>query len=105
MTIEDKLLLLRAGYTKAEIEAQATEQAAEPEQKPVEQAAEPEQKATEQAAEPEQSAPDWAAALQVSIEKLTKAVQHSNVLTDDMGEAVDTVTRAEKALAQYITGK
>ena len=94
MTLEDKLLLLRAGYTKAEIEAQATEQIAEPEQN-----------VTEQAAEPEQSTPDWAAALQASIEKLTKVVQQSNVLTDDMGEAVDTVTRAEKALAQYITGK
>ena len=94
MTVEDKLLLLKAGYTKEEIEGMTTEAPAE-------------QPAPEAPAEQgtDTDAPAWAVALQASIEKLTKATQSRNTQFDDMGDAVDTATRADKALAKYITGK
>ena len=90
MTIDDKILFLRAGYSKEEIESFET-QATAPE-------------AETQPAAPEK-APAWAAALQASIEKLVRVTQQGNVMTDDMGDAINTATSAEKALAKYLTGK
>ena len=90
MTIDDKILFLRAGYTKEEIESFETQPAA------------PE--AEMQPAAPEK-APAWALALQASIEKLVKVTQQGNIMSDDMGDAENTATSAEKALAKYLTGK
>ena len=103
MTIDDKLLLLKAGYTKEEIESMTPEAPAEHPalEAPAEQPA-PEAPA-EQGTDTD--VPAWAIALQASIEKLTKATQSRNTQFDDMGDAVDTATRADKALAKYITGK
>ena len=104
MTIDDKLLLLKAGYTKEEIECMTEPE--EPDEKPTPE--EPDEKpAPEAPAEQgtDTDVPAWAVALQASIEKLTKATQSRNTQFDDMGDAVDTATRADKALAKYITGK
>ena len=99
MTIDDKILFLRAGYTKEEIESFETQPAApEAETQP----AAPE--AEMQPAAPEK-APAWALALQASIEKLVKVTQQGNIMSDDMGDAENTATSAEKALAKYLTGK
>ena len=105
MTIDDKLLLLKAGYTKEEIEGMTAPEAPDEQTEPTEAPAE--QPAPEAPAEQgtDTDVPAWAVALQASIEKLTKATQSRNTQFDDMGDAVDTATRADKALAKYITGK
>ena len=95
MTIDDKLLLLKAGYTKEEIEGMTAPEA--PDEQPAPEAP------AEQGTDTE--VPAWAVALQASIEKLTKSTQSRNTQFDDMGDAIDTATRADKALAKYITGK
>ena len=97
MTIEDKLLLLKAGYTKEEIESMTPDAPEAPAEQPAPEAPAEQRTDTE--------VPAWAVALQASIEKLTKATQTRNTQFDDMGDAVDTATRADKALAKYITGK
>ena len=120
MTIDDKILFLRAGYSKEEIESfetqatapeaekQVTEetQATEPEAENKVTAPEAEKQVTRetQATAPE-NAPAWALALQASIEKLVKVTQQGNIMSDDMGDAENTATSAEKALAKYLTGK
>ena len=104
MTIDDKLLLLKAGYTKEEIEGMTAPEA--PDEQPAPEAPD-EQPAPEAPAEQgtDTEVPAWAVALQASIEKLTKSTQSRNTQFDDMGDAIDTATRADKALAKYITGK
>ena len=117
MTIDDKILFLRAGYTKEEIESfetqatapEAEKQASAPEAETQPAAPEAETnsetpEAERQATTPEK-APAWALALQASIEKLVKVTQQGNVMSDDMGDAENTATSAEKALAKYLTGK
>ena len=95
MTIDDKILFLRAGYSKEEIESFET-QATAPEA---------EKQVTAPEAEKQATAPTWALALQASIEKLVKVTQQGNIMSDDMGDAENTATSAEKALAKYLTGK
>ena len=108
MTIDDKILFLRAGYSKEEIES-FERQATAPEAETQATASEAETQATAPEAETQPAAPEkapaWAAALQASIEKLVRVTQQGNVMTDDMGDAINTATSAEKALAKYLTGK
>ncbi len=108
MTIDDKILFLRAGYSKEEIESFET-QATTPEAETQATAPEAETQATAPEAEKQATAPEkapaWAIALQASIEKLVKVTQQGNIMSDDMGDAENTATSAEKALAKYLTGK
>lgn len=113
MSGEEILELVRAGYTKAEIEGMSAGAAvaAEPEQEP-----EPEKTQEENPApapEPEKpSAPERAAAddtgdrlakLENSIATLVAAIQSSNIITT--GKASAPTLTAEEALASLITDK
>ena len=112
MTIQERLEFIRAGYSRDEI-AEFEHGAQEPEhgaqdqehgaqdQEPGAQEQEQEHGAQEQ----EQDAPAWANALKASIDALTKVTQTRNALLDDMGDAADTATKAQAALATYLTGK
>ena len=112
MTVEERLLFIRAGYSAQDISnfEKAEEFAKpEPEQKP-EQA--PEQKpeqAPEQKPEPEQepddSEPAWAKALAESIKTLTAATQAANRRFDDMGEPAQVADKALEALKNIYGGK
>ncbi len=85
MTAGEILELIRAGYTRAEIDAMS---APDPQPDP----------------QPEQ-VPEWVQALNATLDDLRKTIQASNIAHDDMGDEDDIVDAAEKALAQYITGK
>lgn len=110
MTVQERLEFIRAGYTRAEIEefeiaAEAKPAPAEaPEETPAPAEA-PEEATPAGEAHAPASAPDWANALQASIDKLVKVTQARNAMFDDMGDAQDTATNAEQALAKYLTGK
>ena len=109
MTINERLEFIRAGYSRAEIEAMETPAPETPApETPAPETTAPETTAPEPPA-PDTPAPEtvpiWADALQKSIDKLVNAVQRNNAMYDDMGDTIDTATRAEKALANYITGK
>ena len=89
MTIQERLEFIRAGYSRDEI-------------------AEFEHGAQDQehgAQDQEGDAPAWANALKASIDALTKVTQTRNALLDDMGDAADSATKAQAALATYLTGK
>ena len=122
MTVEERLLFIRAGYSALDIanfekaeefakpeQEQKPEQAPEqkpeqaPEQKP-EQA--PEQK-PEQAEKPSagDSEPAWAKALAESIKTLTAATQAANRRFDDMGEPAQVADKALDALKNIYGGK
>lgn len=117
MTIQERLEFIRAGYSRDEI-AEFEHGAQEPEHGAQEQehgaqeqehgAQEPEHGAQEPEhgeQEQESDAPAWANALKASIDALTKVTQTRNALLDDMGDAADTATKAQDALATYLTGK
>ena len=110
MTIQERLEFIRAGYTRADIEAfesgaqdqQPTAQDQQPtvqDQQPTAQDQQP------TAQEQESETPAWASALKASIDVLTKVTQTRNALLDDMGDAADTASKAQAALATYLTGK
>ena len=110
MTVEERLLFIRAGYSAQDIaNFEKAEEFAkpEPEQKP-EQAPEqaPEQK-PEQVPEqkPDDSEPAWAKALAESIKTLTAATQAANRRFDDMGEPEQAVDKALDALKEIYGGK
>lgn len=114
MTVEERLLFIRAGYSAQDIsnfekaeEFAKPEQEQKPEQKP-EQAPEqaPEQQ-PEQAPEqkPDDSEPAWAKALAESIKTLTAATQAANRRFDDMGEPEQAVDKALDALKEIYGGK
>ena len=86
MNAGEILELVRAGYTRAEIDAMSA---------PEEQHDDP---------QPEQ-VPAWAQALNNTLDELRKTIQASNIQHDDMGDEDDIADAAENALAQYITGK
>ena len=94
MTAGEILELVRAGYTRAEIDAM-TAPDPQPDPQPEEQHDDP---------QPEQ-VPAWAQALNNTLDELRKTIQASNIAHDDMGDEDDVVDAAENALAQYITGK
>ena len=112
MTVEERLLFIRAGYSAQDIanfENAENFAKPEPEQKP-EQA--PEQKpeqAPEQKPEPEQKPdgfePAWAKALAESIKTLTAATQAANRRFDDMGEPEQVADKALEALKNIYGGK
>lgn len=107
MTVEERLLFIRAGYSAQDIanfENAETfvkpEQEQEPEQEPEK---EPEQ-------EPEKphvddSEPAWAKALAESIKTLTAATQAANRRFDDMGEPAQVADKALEALKNIYGGK
>ena len=104
MTVEERLLFIRAGYSAQDISnfEKAEEFAKpEPEQKP-EQA--PEQK-PEPEQEPDDSEPAWAKALAESIKTLTAATQAANRRFDDMGEPAQVADKALEALKNIYGGK
>ena len=101
MTLEDRLLFLRAGYSAQDIAGfeAAEAPAADPTPAP---AADP---TPAPAADPASAEiPAWAVALQKSIEDLTKATQATNARLDDMGDPLTAQQEAENALAEYLTG-
>ena len=95
MTAGEILELVRAGYTRAEIDAMNALEEQHDDPQPEEQHDDP---------QPEQ-APAWVQALNASLDDLRKTIQASNIAHDDMGDEDDVVDAAENALAQYITGK
>ena len=103
MTAGEILELVRAGYTRAEIDAMsAPEQHDDPQTE--EQHDDPQTE--EQHDDPQsEQAPAWAQALNNTLDELRKTIQASNIQHDDMGDEDDVVDAAESALAQYITGK
>ena len=93
MTINERLELIRAGYTKADIEAFET--GAEPEPKQPKPEPEPEQP------KPEPPAQDNSAVLK-AINDLTKAIQLQNL--QKIGLETPGGMTAEEALAQGVFG-
>ena len=94
MTAGEILELVRAGYTRAEIDAMsAPEQHDDPQ--PEEQHDDP---------QPEQ-VPAWAQALNNTLDELRKTIQASNIAHDDMGDEEDVIDAGDAAMAQYLTGK
>lgn len=130
MTVEERLLFIRAGYSAQDISnfekaddfvkqkpehppEQKPEQPPErkPEQKP-EQPPEqkPEQPPEQKPEQPEKapandSEPAWAKALAESIKTLTAATQAANRRFDDMGEPEQAVDKALDALKEIYGGK
>ena len=117
MTVEERLLFIRAGYSAQDIAGfEAAETAADPTPAPAADptpapapAADPTPAPTP-AADPTPSPapaadmPAWAVALQKSLEDLTKATQAANARFDDMGDPLTMQQEAENALAEYLTG-
>lgn len=111
MTIEERLLFIRAGYSAQDIanfENADDFAKQEPKQEP---AQEPKQEpAQEPKQEPEKapandSEPAWAKALAESIKTLTAATQAANRRFDDMGEPEQAVDKALDALKEIYGGK
>jgi len=103
MNAGEILELVRAGYTRAEIDAMtAPDQHDDP--KPEEQHDDPQPEEQHDDPQPEQ-VPAWAQALNNTLDELRKTIQASNIAHDDMGDEDDVNDAAENALAQYITGK
>ena len=104
MTVEERLLFIRAGYSAQDIanfENAENFAKPEPEQKP--------EQAPEQKPEPEQKPdgfePAWAKALAESIKTLTAATQAANRRFDDMGEPEQVADKALEALKNIYGGK
>ena len=97
MNAGEILELVRAGYTRAEIDAMNAPEEQHDDPQPADpQHADP---------QPEEQVPAWAQALNNTLDELRKTIQASNIQHDDMGDEDDVVDAAENALAQYITGK
>ena len=112
MTIQERLEFIRAGYSRdeiAEFEHGAQEQEPEHDAQDQEHGAQDQERGAQDqehgAQDQEGDAPAWANALKASIDALTKVAQTRNALLDDMGDAADTATKAQAALATYLTGK
>lgn len=109
MTIEERILFLRAGYSAQDIaafeaaEATDGEPAQAPDPAPEADPAPVPDPAPAPAPDPEQ--PAWAAALQKSIDGMTAALQASNRQFVDMGDPETAEQAADAALAEYLTGK
>lgn len=94
MTIAERVALIRAGYTRADIAAMIEE-----ERNPA-QAPQPE---LEQAPQPEPGdAPAWATALLNSVQQLTGAIQYQNRLGTEQPEQPDPMDQAVEALNKFI---
>ena len=107
MTVEERLLFIRAGYSAQDIaNFENAESSAKPEQEQKPEQA-PEQKPEQ---EPENthvddSEPAWAKALAESIKTLTAATQAANRRFDDMGEPEQVADKALEALKNIYGGK
>lgn len=123
MTVEERLLFIRAGYSAQDIAGfEASEAgpapsadrtpapAADPAPAPAADpapapAADPAPApAADPAPAPAADMPAWAVALQKSLDDLTKATQAANARLDDMGDPLTMQQEAENALAEYLTG-
>jgi hypothetical protein len=104
MNAGEILELVRAGYTRAEIDAMSAPEEQHDDPQPEEQHDDPQPEEQHDDSQPEQ-APAWAQALNNTLDELRKTIQASNIAHDDMGDEDDVVDAAENALAQYITGK
>ena len=103
MTVEERLLFIRAGYSAQDIAGfEAAESAAEPAPAPATDPAPA--PAANPVPAPSQEMPAWAVALQKSLADLTKATQAANARFDDMGDPLTMQQEAENALAEYLTG-
>ena len=105
MTVEERLLFIRAGYRAQDIaDFEKAEEFAKPEQEQKPEQA-PEQK-PEQAEKPSagDSEPAWAKALAESIKTLTAATQAANRRFDDMGEPAQVADKALDALKNIYGG-
>ena len=122
MTVEERLLFIRAGYSAQDISnfekaddfakqppGQKPEQKLEqpPEQKPEQKPEQPPEQKPEQPekAPANDSEPAWAKALAESIKTLTAATQAANRRFDDMGEPEQVVDKALDALKEVYGGK
>lgn len=110
MTLEERILFLRAGYSARDIaafEAEEVEPApADPapaDPAPADPA--PADTAPADPAQADPAQPAWAAALQKSIDGMTAALQASNRQFVDMGDPETAEQAADAALAEYLTGK
>ena len=105
MTVTEVLELVRAGYTRAEIDAMtAIDQHDDPATDQHDDPAHDDQPEQHDDQSSEQ-VPAWAQALNATLDDLRKTLQASNIRHDDMGDEDSVVDAAENALAQYITGK
>ena len=99
------LELVRAGYSKAEIDAMFDAPHNEPDA-PHDEPDEPHNEPDEPHDEPD--TPAWVKALNDTLADLRKTVkdmQASNARYDDMGDEQDSIDAGEAALAEYITGR
>ena len=107
MTVEERLLFIRAGYSAQDIAGfEAAEAGPAPEPAPA-RAPEPAPAPAPEPAPapaPASDMPAWAVALQKSLDDLTKATQAANARMDDMGDPLTMQQEAENALAEYLTG-
>ena len=109
LTVEERLLFIRAGYSAQDIAGfEAAEPAADPapaaDPKPAP-VSDPAPAADPKPAQaPAAEMPAWAVALQKSLEDLTRATQAANARFDDMGDPLTIQQEAENALAEYLTG-
>ena len=110
------LELVRAGYSKAEIDAMFDESVtqhdapAEQHDAPAEQHDAPAEQhdAPAEQHDGQHDEPAWVKALNDTLADLRKTVkdmQASNARYDDMGDELDSIDAGEAALAEYITGK
>ena len=103
MTVEERLLFIRAGYSAQDIAGfEAAEAGPAPDPAPAT-APDPAQAPAPDPA-PAPDMPAWAVALQKSLDDLTKATQAANARMDDMGDPLTIQQEAENALAEYLTG-
>lgn len=105
MKLGEYITMLRAGYTKAEIDAIVAAEAAEPEQPAPDPAAEPEQSATGVQPEPvSKTVPEWAVSLTSCVENLTKTIQQVNRDKLEQPPELEPLDRGAEALKNYLTG-
>ena len=102
MTVDERLLFIRAGYSAQDIaafEAADSSPAGDPAADPT--------PADDPAADlaPAEEMPAWAKALKASLDEVKKTMQSDNRRFDDMGDDDSIEDAAENALAKYITGK
>lgn len=118
MTVEERLLFIRAGYSAQDISnfEKADDFAKQKPEQPPEQKSEqkpeqkPEQPPEQKPEQPEKapandSEPAWAKALAESIKTLTAATQAANRRFDDMGEPERVADKALEALNEIYGGK
>lgn len=119
MTVEERLLFIRAGYSAQDIAGfEAAENAADPAPAsdptpapapdpapaPAPETAPAQAADTTPSTVPTAEMPAWAAALQKSLDDLTRVTQAANARFDDMGDPLTIQQEAENALAEYLTG-